>query len=203
MRTRFGGEYVLVEANPALAASLHSHFRAINCAVAKLSGTTTLHIARDDEWSSILPLPAQRSIDGVQVGQVDVPACTLDDLLAELPGDCVDVVKLDVEGAEMAVLDALSERALARIRQITVEFHSAPEFGFGIAEDVERLLVRLRHRGLLALEFSHGERTDVLLINRGLHSRAAVGRARAAFAARQLRKTVKLRTRLRRLMGSR
>lgn len=54
----------------------------------------------------------------------EVPCRTLPSALAEAGVSSIDVLKLDVEGAEYAVLDSAAERGwLAGVQQILVEFH--------------------------------------------------------------------------------
>ncbi len=55
-------------------------------------------------------------------GSVAVPTIRLDDLLERAGGE-VDLMKMDVEGAEYAVLHAISSQALRRIHRIVLEYH--------------------------------------------------------------------------------
>jgi len=166
MNSAFGGTYLLVEANPELISLMSSEYDVVHCAVAAQSGTVRLNVARNDEGSSILTLPDVSPWDCVSTGSVDIPALTLDDILARWGPGAVDLVKMDIEGAEVAVLSTVAEATLRRIGQISVEFHSAPEFGFDLARDVEAVLRRMRRIGFLSLDFSRGRRENVLLINR-------------------------------------
>ena len=50
-----------------------------------------------------------------------VQALTLDSLIP--PGATVDLLKMDIEGAEYSVLNSLSPDTLRRIRRIDLEFH--------------------------------------------------------------------------------
>jgi hypothetical protein len=62
---------------------------------------------------------------------------TLSGFLARLGVDEVDVLKMDIEGAEYAVLEhALRTGALQRVRQLLVEFHHFhPVFGIAATRD--------------------------------------------------------------------
>lgn len=51
----------------------------------------------------------------------DVPSITLDDLVQSVGQ--VDLVKMDVEGAEWEIIETVSPAALDRIAQMTIEFH--------------------------------------------------------------------------------
>lgn len=53
---------------------------------------------------------------------IDVPAYTVSSLTRLLGHRCIDLLKIDIEGAEYAVIDSLLMSAL-RPRQILVEFH--------------------------------------------------------------------------------
>jgi FkbM family methyltransferase len=69
-------------------------------ALADRSGSATLHLGEKSGWHSLL------TTDGVAVtGEVEVPTARLDDVLAERGIERVDVIKIDVEGAENQVLD--------------------------------------------------------------------------------------------------
>jgi len=178
MSEQFGATCRLVEANPDLSTKLMSEFEVDNFAVAGERGTVHLNIAANDEGSSILQLPDASPYDCIKVGGVDVPACTLEDALERWGSAPIDIVKMDIEGAEVAVLDSTSESALRRISQIAVEFHSAPEFGFGLTREVEEVLGRMQRMGFLWLDFSGGRRDNVLFLNR---RSLGIGRLRALF----------------------
>ncbi len=76
----------------------------------------------------------------------------------------IDLLKIDIEGAEIALFDSTSNDVLSRIRQITVEFHDfIPELG--IQNDVKRTKLRLQSLGFYCIEWSRTN-TDVLFINR-------------------------------------
>ena len=74
----------------------------------------------------------------------DVPATSVDVLTAQLPG--VDVVKIDVEGAEDLVLEGMREGLAARrYRAILLELH--PELLRAKGVDPASLVARLREHG--------------------------------------------------------
>lgn len=77
----------------------------------------------------------------------------------------VDLLKLDIEGAELAVLETTSSDVLRRVRQITVEFHDwmYPE----TRENVEALKDQLRSYGFYCIRFS-GNNGDVLFVRRDM-----------------------------------
>jgi FkbM family methyltransferase len=171
MKQSFGGDYFLVEANPDLAGRLaaESGFSARCCAVAARQGTIPFHIAENDEGSSILNLPSSSECGCVHRQTVQVPAATLDSLIAESGRRRIDLIKMDIEGAEVEVLEQIPDALLRRVGQITVEFHSAEVFGFDLRAGVERVLRRLRRNNFLCFDFSYGARSDVLFINRPFH----------------------------------
>jgi FkbM family methyltransferase len=169
MSDRFGGEYTLAEANPLLSEMLRSEkrFRVIHCAVSDREGTIPFNIAVNDEGSSILALPTQSTIECTLQKIVEVPTRKIEAILAETGSRQIDLLKIDIEGAEIQVLDSISAAALETIGQITVEFHCDSLFGFGMADDVSRVIARLRGLGFLCLDFSNDRRLDVLFINLG------------------------------------
>jgi len=64
----------------------------------------------------------------------------------------IDLIKMDIEGAEIDLFDACSDEELQSVMQITVEFHEFlyPEQ----AEAVARILARMRSIGFWVMPFS-------------------------------------------------
>ena len=169
VEAEFGGEFRLVEANPSLVAKIRAtaSFQVLHAAVGGTNEAVVFNIAANDEGSSVLALPESSAYNSVRTGTVEVEQVTLEELvLAETRP--VDLVKLDIEGAEVAALCGLSSAALGSLAQITVEFHCDPWFGFGGSDEVERLVSRCKRSGFVVLDFSAPRRMDVLLLNRGI-----------------------------------
>jgi FkbM family methyltransferase len=166
----YPGEYHAVEPNPDLVTLLQGRrpFASVrHAAVVDRTGPIELRLARNDEGSSVLPLPAESIWDCVEVGRTTVEGIALSELLEAFPGR-IDVLKADIEGAEVLALPTLGPADLARIGQLTVEFHGARVFGFGLHRETRRTIRKLRQRGFVALNFAPDHR-DVLFINRRMH----------------------------------
>jgi FkbM family methyltransferase len=124
----FGGRYYVAEANPELNAALNQdrRFHTWDCAVAAVESVLPFNIAENDVGSSLLKLPEHSAFDCVLQKTVDVPARTLPSLIAELPPGRIDLIKMDIEGAEVEILETLPREILRRIGQITAEFQVTP-----------------------------------------------------------------------------
>jgi FkbM family methyltransferase len=115
---------LLIEADPSLAESLKQTFDeadVVHAAVVADSGQGPVTFTRSiepesssvfSEWSA-----AYRIAD-----QVTVPTMDFSDAVTLL-GERKDLVKMDVEGAEIGILENASASDLARCGQLTVEFH--------------------------------------------------------------------------------
>jgi FkbM family methyltransferase len=174
MSARYGGTYYLVEANPVLAEALRveGHFPVWPCAVAGAEGLLPFHIAHNDTGSSLLTLPRASVYNCVLHETVQVQAKTLESLLTDIRAPRIDLLKMDIKGAEVMVLRSLSGATLRAIGQITVKFRSDPMFGFDVDErrrDVEEVIRSLQRHGFLCLDFSGTSRLDVLFVNRAIH----------------------------------
>ena len=168
MSGRYGGRYYLLEANPELAVGLPTDgpFVSLACAVAESDGRVNLNVARNDVGSSILTLPDESIYDCTVSKTMEVPAMRLATVFDHFSLDRVDLLKMDIEGAEVQVLSSADPRVLGRIGQISAEFHSDAVFGFGLAREVEAVIRRLRSLGFVVLDFSEGKRIDVLAVQR-------------------------------------
>ncbi|MEJ7784158.1 MAG: FkbM family methyltransferase [Solirubrobacteraceae bacterium] len=176
---RFGGEFLLVEANPALAAELRrtTSFEVLHKAVGTVSRPLSFHVAKNDEASRVDPLPLASHYDAVLEQRVTVEEVSMESVLAAA-GGAADVLKLDIEGSELDALEAVSDDVIAHVTQMTVEFHSHPSFGLGGGDRVEALLRRFRQAGFCAFDFSGGTRMDVLFLNTSVLRPSAAGIAR-------------------------
>ena len=93
---------------------------------------------------------------------IAVDGITLEQLLDRHGLDRVSLAKVDIEGAETAMLDTASTRTLRRVDQFTVEFHDF--LNPALTQSVERTKRRLRSAGFAQFVFSRGN-TDVLFVN--------------------------------------
>jgi FkbM family methyltransferase len=75
-----------------------------------------------DSFSMVRDAPAQSAASAGTSGPIEAPVQRLKTIAARLGHACPDVLKLDIEGAEYAVLPALLADGL-RPYQILVEFH--------------------------------------------------------------------------------
>jgi FkbM family methyltransferase len=83
-------------------------------------------------------------------------------LLERIGAERIDLMKVDIEGAEVEMFDSASDSDLQRCIQITVEFHDFvyPEQG----ARVELIKRRMRALGFWVINFSL-DNTDVLFVN--------------------------------------
>jgi len=96
---------------------------------------------------------------------------TLEDFLKENKIHKIDLLKVDIEGAEIEMFENISYDVLENIDQITVEFHDFlwPELKFRV-ENIKR---RLSENGFYCIPFTFFNNGDVLFIRRELISRCS------------------------------
>jgi FkbM family methyltransferase len=116
-------------------------------AVAAESGRITFHESDQNVSGSILA-------DHVNVvrdsgSAYDVEALDLSDLARRIGADQIDILKLDLEGAEYDVLRGASDSMLEPFKQIFVEFHHHAVSRYR-PQDTWRIVERLRSMGLVA-----------------------------------------------------
>lgn len=121
----FGWKGLLVEANPALLASIERDFAGLDmqlasCAVSDYEGRATFTLGSNDDVSS---LDAGLAANwGETRGSVDVEVRRLPELLAEHAVPHVfDLLSLDIEGEDIKVLNDLVARSAYRPNWIVIE----------------------------------------------------------------------------------
>ena len=158
---RYSARVTAVEPNPALIADVQrsgaSEVRA--AAIAEAPGTVWLTVDENDEASTTLG-----TIDSSSGRRVEVEAVALSALLDQLALDHIDLVKLDVEGAEIVAICGVHTNRLATIDQLTVEFHDAQ--GWTPTSEIRRVRNSLRRAGFLPIRMSVKHWGDTLFVRR-------------------------------------
>ncbi len=82
-------------------------------------GVGSLHVVRGGTTGGVVtPVNAKASAPGVAVS-----IATLDEIVSTMPGLSIDLLKLDAEGSEVAILRG-GERTLDYVQRIVLEYHS-------------------------------------------------------------------------------
>lgn len=93
----------------------------VPCAISAVDGLVTFHESRQNESGSLLGDHVNVLHDEITSYEVD--AVTLASLLGRLGLTTVDILKLDLEGAEYEILERATAEQLHPFRQMFVEFH--------------------------------------------------------------------------------
>ncbi len=98
--------------------------------------------------------------------EISVPTMRLDTFTRQQGIGRLDLLKIDIEGAEVSLLDSLPDSFLGNVGQIAIEFHDF--CNLVKKEDVARLERRIKSLGFFSINFtkeSHGHE-DHLFVNR-------------------------------------
>jgi FkbM family methyltransferase len=161
--SQYGCFVIGLEANPYLFDRLEAFPRCqfINFAINNRDSPVMFNVSNNPEASSVLEEMAQSFGPSAKV---TVPGITLDSLFKRYSITQVDLLKVDIEGSEFDMLMAVSKETLAKVAQITVEFHlKAGSADFSL----KRLLLicqRLKSHGFRVF-FMDRIYTDVLFLN--------------------------------------
>lgn len=159
MVRRFGCRVVAVEPSPQMYARIpdEPQISRRNCAVAARAGTAAFHVAQDPLASSLCTIPSN------QVQQtILVDVLTLEDLLAESSVSSIDLLKVDIEGAERDLLATVSDDILLATTQASVEFHDF--CGLVTPDEIRTIARRMRGLGFYEIQFPPGH-ANTLYIN--------------------------------------
>jgi FkbM family methyltransferase len=117
-------------------------------AIAAADGVLTFTESRTNESGSLL----QDHVNVLQdeTTRYDVKAVTLPSLLRHIGVDAVDLLKLDLEGAEYELLDSVTDEQLRPFKQVFVEFHHHAVSRFQAADSL-RIVRRITGFGFNAI----------------------------------------------------
>ena len=132
----------------------------LSVAIGDQDGTATLKLPENPGWASLLD-PLVTGIDTKTVRTLQVPIRRLDTLLPELGVEHVDILKIDVEGAEPAVVRGLIESPIRPL--VCVVEGVAPGIGRAAGDEAVALLVEAGYLHCLFDGLNHYLTTDPTL----------------------------------------
>jgi FkbM family methyltransferase len=171
---RFHCRCIAVEPNPTLFERLRAiaGVEGVWSAVSESEGETELNLADDPAASTILSNHASVKTNGLRV---KVPTTTLENLFSRLNVTHVDLLKVDIEGAEIGMLLSTPDSVLRSIDQISVEFHDF--CGLNTSAEVSAVLSRLDAAGFEPIRFDRWGNTDWLFGQRATSAFTPLRRA--------------------------
>ncbi len=169
VREQLGCQIFCVEANRTLIPELEQKgFKTLHAAATGTSRKIQFNVAENNEASSIFEIASDntraKNVAGECQQTISVDGLSYRDMLEKFSLDSCDLLKLDIEGAEIEFLDAMTDEQLRSIAQIAVEFHSFMDY---YEPDVSRRVVeRIKRVGFYDLRPYAKRDMDVLLINK-------------------------------------
>lgn len=161
LHKKCGARCILIEANPSLADKLNPPpgGTVIHAALAGTDGEGSFVFRNNQESGSIISRNGDDSPPTALIRTI-----SLSTLRKQTELDRLDLLKLDVEGAEFSFFDETPDSVLRDIGQITVEFHDFIEDfeGRGL---YEKSCKRLKALGFLCVNMAFRTHGDVLFLN--------------------------------------
>jgi FkbM family methyltransferase len=144
---RFGVSCLAVEPLREHARNIPQHIAVRELAIGGRNGRSSFHVSADPESSRLEGSSEFTRTEWVRV-------VTFETFLKEEGLGRVDLVKVDIEGAEKQLFEDTSDDALRAVGQFTVEFHDF--LGLLSPEDIARIVARLRGLGFYTIKFTRG-----------------------------------------------
>lgn len=160
------GIAIAVEANPVLAEIISKssipNVQVINAAMVGdgHSGSVMLNLSINPEASSLF---GEVAAAFGKLEPVKVPSISFKEILHMLPNHLADLVKMDIEGAEIDVLLSTEHDVLSRLTQISVEFHE--NFSPAMRPGVVKVNRHLAKAGFYRVNANWPYTDDVLFVN--------------------------------------
>ncbi|MEM6319845.1 MAG: FkbM family methyltransferase [Bacteroidota bacterium] len=160
---RYGCKVFGVEANPELHKKLLEipNFSSINAAAAGKSGVVKFRKIPEHDGSIIFDFQD----DGEQFWEV--PSFSMKDILSKSSFDVVDLIKVDIEGAELELFQNCDLNELTDVKQMTVEFH---DFIDSTSLPVINELINELREQFHTIKMSYRDYSNVLFLNKKYYS---------------------------------
>lgn len=159
---RFNATVYAFEADPKIACNLPAgdRVKAFNVAIAGRDGSAILRRALQQCSSTVFNLQAIAT-DTLPITTRDLSSICKEHNIAR-----VNLLKLDIEGAELDVLEEATPELLASVDQITCEFHDFLDSSH--RPRIRALLSRMKRSGFLVMSMSYWTYGDVLMLNKAV-----------------------------------
>lgn len=146
---QFGCRVFSVEASPDVHATIPvlPKLKTFCYAMTDKNEPVTFHVSENSERSSF------SQVNAVASHPVTVQGRSFDTFVTENGITSIDLLKMDIEGAEMPLLMTASDQSLGMVSQITIEMHDFT--GAMTVADVRTLVERLERLGFRGIRFSN------------------------------------------------
>ena len=121
---------ILIEGNPHLIQDLKSTFgnkeniKIINVVIGPITqDSVKFYLSNNSKTSSIYKSIRDEFEVEKEINEVNLKMITLNDLFSLFNLEKIDLLKMDIEGAEWDILESFSKEDYKRVDQISVEFH--------------------------------------------------------------------------------
>jgi FkbM family methyltransferase len=168
MYDRFNCTCYAVEASSELFQALppFQNAHTFNYAISKENGVAEFYLSNESEANSLQPVIAANW--GIK-SSVTVRTITLGKFIADqkiqLP---IDLLKIDIEGSEIDVIEQSSAFLLKEIKQIPVEFHDFLNFSADYKTGMSNAFKKLKENNFSIIRFSSYDNREILCINKSL-----------------------------------
>ena len=147
------------------------NIKKMNVAVSDQAKQYYLLINENSESNSLTHIKPQSGLFSI------VEGLTFQQILDSNKLSIIDLVKMDIEGAEIGVIKSIDPEVLKDIKQITIEFHDFIKGGSVSRRDVLDICNILKAAGFSMIKFSPRSYKDVLFLNRTVFSKSDIFKA--------------------------
>jgi FkbM family methyltransferase len=164
MIKRFGCRCYAVEASPDIYDRIEPNnlLHTFNFAVCNTNGIVRFNISENSEGSSIIYSNGVRFIR-----HIEIRGKHLEGFVNEIGLSRIDLLKFDIEGAEIKVIDSCSDDFFKnKVSQMTIEFHDFCDITK--TQEIKRIFSRFNEIGFFSVRMSKNSYQDTFFLNQKL-----------------------------------